>query len=129
MIIIKKIILFLLLLFSFNTLEVDSNSDKILFYDKSDLYLEDTFKVYLKDVNSIDLDNVLNDLNIRVLSYEIDNIKYYANDINELINKFVKDKPLEEKIYYENKGVFINSIVVNCTVNELIKLENLIEMF
>lgn len=126
---IKKIIFIFLLFFTFNTLEVDSNSDKNLVFDSSDFYIEDTFKIYLNNVNSIDLDNVIKDLDISILSYEIDNNKYYARDIDELINQYILDKSLEEKIYYENKGINIDSIIVRCDINNLIKLQNIINIY
>ena len=128
-IMIKKIIFIFLLFFTFNTLEVDSNSDKNLVFDSSDFYIEDTFKIYLNNVNSIDLDNVIKDLDISILSYEIDNNKYYARDIDELINQYILDKSLEEKIYYENKGINIDSIIVRCDINNLIKLQNIINIY
>ena len=49
---IKKILLFLCLFFLFNTLEVDSNSDKVLVHSMSYIYDEDYYSVYFMSVNS-----------------------------------------------------------------------------
>ena len=123
MIIIKKIILFFCLFFLFNTLEIDSNSDKTLFYDKKNIYEEGYHKIYFINTNSIELESIINKLNIRVLSYIIDGEKYYARDMNELIDNYVSSKNINEKIYYLNNGIIIDGINVVCQNSELIKLE------
>ena len=38
--------------FIFNLEEIDSNSDKILYYDRTNLNYIDTFKIYFKNTNS-----------------------------------------------------------------------------
>ena len=85
----KKLILrtfiFISLFLVFNINEIDSNSDKILYYDSSDIHVEDTFKVYLKDTNSNKLNDALKILNIDVLNYIIEDKKYYARNIDDLI--------------------------------------------
>ena len=127
----KKLILrtfiFISLFLVFNINEIDSNSDKILYYDSSDIHVEDTFKVYLKNTNSNKLNEVLKILNIDVLNYTIEDKKYYARNINDLIEKFTKDKSIEEKIYYELNGVTIDSVTIYCEVDELMKFENLVK--
>ena len=105
MIIIKKILLFLCLFFPFNVLEVNSNDDKTLIYEKENLYEEDYYKVYFDKINSNKLKEIIDDLDIKVISYIVDDKKYYANDIDELVNKYIKDKNLYEKIYYESRGI------------------------
>ncbi len=129
----KKLILrtfiFISLFLVFNINEIDSNSDKILYYDSSDIHVEDTFKVYLKNTNSNKLNEVLKILNIDVLNYTIEDKKYYARNINDLIEKFTKDKSIEEKIYYELNGVTIDSVTIYCEVNELMKFENLVKTY
>lgn len=124
---IKKV--FLCLLFLFNIMEVDSNDNKNLFFDRNNLYEENSYKVYLNNVNSNDLEKSLDKLNIRVLSYIIENEKYYANNIDELIEKYLSDKSLNEKIYYENNGIIIDAINVVCQNSELLKLEEDISVF
>ena len=129
----KKLILrtfiFISLFLVFNINEIDSNSDKILYYDSSDIHVEDTFKVYLKNTNSNKLNEVLKILNIDVLNYTIEDKKYYARNIDDLIERFTKDKTLEEKIYYELKGVTIDSVTIYCEVDELMKFENLVKTY
>ncbi len=129
----KKIILetliFISLFLVFNINDIDSNSDKILYYDSSDIHVEDTFKVYLKDTNSVNLNESLKILNIDVINYIIDDKKYYAKDMEDLIEKFTKGKNLEEKLYYKTNGIKVDAITIYCEVNELMKFENLIKTY
>ena len=129
MIIIKKLLLLFCLCFLFNVGEIDSNSDKVLFYDKEHLYDESNFKVYFVNINSNELKNILNILDIRVLSYIIDDEKYYARNIDKLIEDYVSNKSLEEKIYYLNNGIQIDGINIVCQTNELLKLEALTNVY
>lgn len=128
-IIIKKVLLFLCLFFLFNTLEVDSNSDKVLIYDKSNLYEEGYYNIYFDKVNSIKLEKVINDLDIRVLSYIIDEKKYYASNIEDLINKYTIDMDLKDKLYFENNGILIDGISVKCINSKLIEFESVINIY
>ena len=57
---ILKTLIFITLFIVFNINEIDSNSDKVLHYDKTDIHVEDTFKVYFKSINSNELDDILN---------------------------------------------------------------------
>ena len=102
---------------------------KVLNYDKTDIHLEDTFKVYFKSLNSNELDNILKYVNVEVMNYIIDDKKYYVRNINELIKTFIKDKSVEEKIYYELNGIKIDGITITCEVNELMKLEKLTKVY
>ncbi|MGM9874409.1 MAG: hypothetical protein ACI32H_00630 [Bacilli bacterium] len=126
---ILKTLIFFTLFIVFNINEIDSNSDKVLHYDKSDIHLEDTFKVYFKSLNSNELDNILKYVNVEVMNYIIDDKKYYVRNINELIKTFIKDKSVEEKIYYELNGIKIDGITITCEVNELMKLEKLTKVY
>ena len=126
---ILKTLIFITLFIVFNINEIDSNSDKVLNYDKTDIHLEDTFKVYFKSLNSNELDNILKYVNVEVMNYIIDDKKYYARNINELTKTFIKDKSIEEKIYYELNGIKIDGITITCEVNELMKLENLTKVY
>lgn len=129
MIIIKKILLSLCLFFLFNTLEIDSNYDKSLVYDKNNLYEEDDHIIYFYDMDNNKLKSIINKLNIEVLSYTIDDKVYYANNIDDLENKYLKDKSLDETIYYLEYGFRIDSIHVLCVNNELIKLEKIANIY
>lgn len=126
---ILKTLIFITLFIVFNINEIDSNSDKVLHYDKTDIHLEDTFKVYFKSLNSNELDNILKYVNVEVMNYIIDDKKYYARNINELTKTFIKDKSIEEKIYYELNGIKIDGITITCEVNELMKLEKLTKVY
>lgn len=129
MIIIKKILLLLCLFFLFNTLEIDSNYDKSLVYDKNNLYEEDDHIIYFYDMDNNKLKSIINKLNIEVLSYTIDDKVYYANNIDDLENKYLKDKSLDEIVYYLEYGFNIDSIHVLCVNNELIKLEKIANIY
>lgn len=126
---ILKTLIFITLFIVFNINEIDSNSDKVLYYDKTDIHLEDTFKVYFKSLNSNELDNILKYVNVDVMNYIVEDKKYYARDINELVKTFIKDKSIEDKIYYELNGIKIDGITITCEVNELMKLENLTKVY
>lgn len=126
---ILKTLIFITLFIVFNINEIDSNSDKVLHYDKTDIHLEDTFKVYFKSLNSNELDDILKYVNVDVMNYIVEDKKYYARDINELVKTFIKDKSIEDKIYYELNGIKIDGITITCEVNELMKLENLTKVY
>lgn len=126
---ILKTLIFITLFIVFNINEIDSNSDKALHYDKTDIHVEDTFKVYFKSINSNELNDILKYVNVDVTNYIIEDKKYYARNINELVKTFVKDKPIEEKIYYELNGIKVDGITITCEVNELMKLENLTKVY
>ena len=63
------------------------------------------------------------------MNYIIDDKKYYVRNIKELIKTFIKDKSVEEKIYYELNGIKIDGITITCEVNELMKLEKLTKVY
>ena len=126
---ILKTLIFITLFIVFNINEIDSNSDKVLHYDKTNIHVEDTFKVYFKSINSNELDDILKYVNVDVMNYIVEDKKYYARDINELVKTFIKDKSIEDKIYYELNGIKIDGITITCEVNELMKLENLTKVY
>ncbi len=126
---ILKTLIFITLFIVFNINEIDSNSDKVLHYDKTDIHVEDTFKVYFKSINSNELDDILKYVNVDVMNYIVEDKKYYARNINELVKTFIKDKSIEDKIYYELNGIKIDGITITCEVNELMKLENLTKVY
>lgn len=126
---ILKTLIFITLFIVFNINEIDSNSDKVLYYDKTDIHVEDTFKVYFKSINSNELNDILKYVNVDVMNYIVEDKKYYARNINELVKTFIKDKSIEEKIYYELNGIKVDGITITCEVNELMKLENLTKVY
>lgn len=127
--IILKTFIFITLFIVFNINEIDSNSDKTLHYDKTDIHFEDTFKVYFKNLNTNELNNILKYIDIDIMNYIIDDKKYYANNTNDLIKQYIKDKTIEEKIYYELNGIKLDGVTITCEVNELMKLENLVKVY
>ena len=120
-----KLLFMLTIFLTFNIGEIDSNSDKILYYDRNNLNYIDTFKIYFKDTNSYSLNNSLKKTNIQVISYTIDNKKYYTRNIEELIKQYTKNLNNELKVYYDINGVKIDNITAICKVYDLIKLEKL----
>ena len=82
-----------------------------------------------KEIKWYSLDNILKYVNVEVMNYIIDDKKYYARNINELTKTFIKDKSIEEKIYYELNGIKIDGITITCEVNELMKLEKLTKVY
>ena len=69
----KKILFFFILFFTFNTLEIESNSDKYLVYDRKDIYDTGSFKVFFYNANSEKLDKFIKENNI-IVKYYIVNI-------------------------------------------------------
>lgn len=128
-IIIKKIILFSSLFFLFNISEIDSNSDKLLLYNKNDTFDENIYNIYFYDTSIDELERALNILKISVLSYIIDGKKYYVRNIKELKELYLKDKSIEEKIYYEKYSFLVDGISVYCINDELLKLESLVNVY
>jgi len=134
-IIIKKIVfnflIFLILFFMFDTSEIDSNSEYLLIYDKKNLYEESYYTVYFKNMNIYNIGKILNTVDINVLSYVINDKKYYvSNDnINDLINQVTINKSDEDKIYYELNGFNIDAINIVCETQELIKLEKIADIY
>lgn len=110
-------------------MHIDSNSNKRLMFDRINIYDENYYSIYFVNTNSKELNNKLNILDIDILSYIIDNKKYYARDINGLSEKYLKDKTLEERVYYESNGFKIDGINVVCQNNELLKLEKIIDIY
>lgn len=109
--------------FIFNVCEIDSESEKKLIYDTTKLYEEDNYLIYFKDLNSKELGKFKN-YNVDILSYLIDDKKYYARNSELLVKEYTKDMNLENKTLYEINGVKINALNVVCTVEELIKIEH-----
>ena len=124
MIIIKKILIFLCFFLAFNTLEVDSNSDKIVYYDQNDKYNKKVYTLYFDNINSLELNKIIKDYNLEVFSYIVDNKKYYVKNIEELDNKYLSDKTINEKVYYIENGYYITSIKVLCSVEDIINIKN-----
>ncbi len=110
------------LFFLYNISDIDSESDKRLIYDTSNLYEEDNYLIYFKDLNSKEIDK-FKKYNIQILSYIVDDKKYYARNSEILIKEYTKEMNQEKKVIYEINGIKINALNVVCTVEELIKIE------
>lgn len=104
---------------------VDSNSDKVLLYDKSNLIDKSYYSIYFKHLNVLNVNDLISKYNIEILSYVIDDKKYYItnNNIEELISKYTIDMNNEEKYNYEINGFYIDAINVISDVNNLIEIE------
>ena len=127
---IYKLFLIFLSFFIYNLESVDSNSDKILLYDRVNMHDENKFTVYFKSsINSYNLNDVLKDYNIEILSYIINDKKYYAKDTLDLIKKYTENLNLEDKIYYYINGINIEGLSIICENNEIIKLSNSISIY
>ena len=118
-----------IILFIFNILHIDSNSTKRLIYDINDNYDNKLNTVYFINLNTNNLEEKMNAFDIQILSYIIDNKKYYARNIEKLKEQFFKDKTLEEKIYYETYGIKIDGLNIVCTNNELMKLDTIFGIY
>ncbi len=123
--IVFKLLFFITLFFIFNLDEIDSNSDKRIMYNLNNIHEENYYTLYLKDIKSGVVDEVFNKLNIKVTSYIINDRKYYARDIDDLINKYTKELSTEDKIYYINNGVKIDAVTTRCEVYQVIELEKM----
>lgn len=123
--IVFKLLFFITLFFIFNLDEIDSNSDKRIMYNLNNIHEENYYTLYLKDIKSGVVDEVFNKLNIKVTSYIINDKKYYARDIDDLINKYTKELSREDKIYYINNGVKIDAVTTRCEVYQVIELEKM----
>ena len=99
--------IFLCLFFLFNTLEIDSNDDKVLIYNKNELYEENDYNIYFKNITNKKIKDILKILNIEVLSYYIDGEKYYTNSINELIIVATTCLTQGSKKYTKRKIIYI----------------------
>lgn len=124
-----KIFSFFILFFLFNTLHIDSNSNKRLIYNRNELYENNINTVYFIDTNTNELREKLQNRNIQILSYIINEEKYYARNIDILEEIYLKDESLENKILYDIQGIKIDGIVVRCTNKELIELEELFKIY
>ena len=110
------------LFFLYNISDIDSESKKRLIYDVSNLYEEDNYLIYFNYLNSKEIDK-FKKYNIQILSYIIDDKKYYARNSEILIKEYTKEMNQERKVIYEINGIKINALNVVCTVEELIKIE------
>jgi hypothetical protein len=123
-------IIIIILLFIFDIDSIDSNSDKILIYDRVNIHDENDFTIFFKNsINSYDLDDILEEYNITINSYIIDDKKYYARDIINLINEYTSNKNLEEKIYFKIHGIIIDGLNVTCENEEVKKLSNIEKIY
>lgn len=119
----KKILCFFILFFTFNTLEIESNSDKYLVYNRKDIYDTGSFKVFFYNANSEKLDKFIKENNIIVKYYVVNDKKYYVRNIDKLILLYTSEMNNNDKIYYLYNGINIDGVCVNTSVEKLMLLE------
>ena len=119
----KKILFFFILFFTFNTLEIESNSDKYLIYNRKDIYDTGSFKVFFYNANSEKLDKFIKENNIIVKYYIVNDKKYYVRNIDKLILLYTSEMNSNDKIYYLYNGINIDGVCVNTSVEKLMLLE------
>ena len=119
----KKILFFFILFFTFNTLEIESNSDKSLVYDRKDIYDTGSFKVFFYNANSEKLDKFIKENNIIVKYYIVNDKKYYVRNIDKLILLYTSEMNNNDKIYYLYNGINIDGVCVNTSVEKLMLFE------
>lgn len=119
----KKILFFFILFFIFNTLEIESNSDKYLVYNKNDVYDTGSFKVFFYNANSEKLNEFIKENNIIVKYYIVDEEKYYVRSIDKLISLYTKNMSDNDRVYYLYNGINIDGVCVNTSVEKLLLLE------
>lgn len=120
---IKKILFFFILFFTFNTLEIESNSDKYLVYNRKDIYDTGSFKVFFYNANSEKLDKFIKENNIIVKYYIVNDKKYYVRNIDKLILLYTSEMNSNDKIYYLYNGINIDGVYVNTSVEKLMLFE------
>ena len=128
---IKKIvlnILFVIISIIFNIQEIDSNSDKLLIYDKYNENME-YYTIYFKNINSFELKDLIRDTKIEVIYYIVDNKKYYVRNTDILYEKYTKDMSLENKILYEINGIKVDGIRVFSKIDTLEKIDDLVDIY
>ena len=119
----KKILFFFILFFTFNTLEIESNSDKYLVYDRKDIYDTGSFKVFFYNANSEKLDKFIKENNIIVKYYIVNDKKYYVRNIDKLILLYTSEMNNNDKIYYLYNGINIDGVCINTSVEKLMLFE------
>ena len=123
----KKIIL-IICLFIFNITTLNSNSSKELLYDNK-LSYDEKNSIYFVNTNSKELSKILKYSNIKILSYIIDDKKYYSRSISKLEDIYTKEMNISEKIYYENYGIKIDGINVMSNTYELKYIDSLLDIY
>lgn len=118
----KKLLLFFCLYFLYDINYIDS--DMYFYYEDKINY-----KLNLINTNSKELALALKEVDLNVYSYIIDDKKYYARNINELESVFTEDLKLEDKIYYLNNGINIDSIIVNAEDSQIDKLRKIVPIY
>lgn len=127
-ILIKLIFLFYLF-FIINIGEIDSNINKRLIYSKEDIYSKEVFTIYFKNMNSKKINFLKKFKDIEIINYIIDEDKYYVRNTEKLLEKITKDLNNEDKIFYEINGIKIDGITIICSIEDLIKIENIVDIY
>lgn len=113
----RKIIFLMLIFFVFDISHIDSNSFKNLNYSLNEMYSKKYYSIYFVDMYSDVLKDKLKIIDCDVFSYIIDDKKYYARDIDDLVNKFGGDL------------IKIDGINIFCDVYNLIKFKNISDIY
>lgn len=124
----KRLFIIISLSFLFNITDLNSYSDKELIYDRLN-YNEKNYKLYFINSNSYDLEKLLKQFDIKITGYYIDDKKYYARSIDDLIDMYTSDMNLYEKIIYKTNGIKIDGISVVCNTYELDRLKDIINIY
>lgn len=127
-ILIKLIFLFYLF-FIINIGEIDSNINKRLIYSKEDIYSKEVFTIYFKNMNSKKINFLKKFNDVEIINYIIDEDKYYVRNTDKLLEKITKDLNNEDKIFYEINGIKIDGITIMCSIEDLIKIENIVDIY
>ena len=114
-----KIIIFSILLLTFNIYDIDSNSYKSISYS-NDLYEENEYRLYFRNMDSIRLKTIINKYDIYVKDYIINDKVYYSN-IDNLVNEVSNN--YEDKVYYSINGIKIDGIDTIIENYKIIELE------
>lgn len=108
---------------------IDSNSIKNIIYDYNDLYNNKYQTIYFKNMTTNTLEKIVNNKNLNILSYIIDDKKIYAKDIENLENEIKKEMSIEEQSIINIHGIKVDGISLLCTPNDIINLKKEIDIF
>lgn len=126
---IKKILCLLIFFFLFDLPHIDSNSYKRLIYNTDDIYNKDYYSIYFIDTDTFELREAFSILDLEILSFIVEDEKYYARNLDILENDFLKNKSIDEVLYYMEHGIKVEEVNVVCSINEIMKLESMVDIY